>query len=122
MYASEHFWTIIISGLTWTNEWIVDQSVYVPSTLLLLSIVHADFKDGRPFIAQQSGSASGGVQLENAATTVLVPEQEVFIVAQTKGVVQFLSFIYRLVMWEKQQDGMQICFKHSVRDYSSYWR
>lgn len=69
-----------------------------PSTLLLLSVVHADFKDGRPFIAQQSGNTSGGVQLENAATTVFVPEQEVFIVAQTKGVIQFISFIHRLVM------------------------
>lgn len=68
------------------------------STLLLLSVVHADFKDGRSLVAQQSDCASGGVQLVNAATTILVPEQEVFIVAQTKGVVQFLTFIHCLVM------------------------
>jgi len=68
-----------------------------PVTLLLLSVVHADFKDGRSLVAQQSGGASGGVQLVNAATTILVPEQEVFIVAQTKGVVQFLTFIHRLM-------------------------
>lgn len=70
----------------------------LPITLLLLSVVHSDFKDGRSLIAQQSGSASGGVQLVDTATTVLVPEQEVFIVAQTKGVVQFLTFVHRLVM------------------------
>lgn len=68
------------------------------STLLLLSVVHADFKNGRPLVAQQSGNAGGGVQLVNAATAILVPEQEVFIVAQTKGVVQFLTFVHRLVM------------------------
>lgn len=84
------------------------------STLLLLSVIHADFKDWRPLIAQQSGSASGGVQLVNAATTILVPEQEVFIVAQTKGVVQFLTFVHRLVMWEKQQDGKKDRLQHSV--------
>ena len=55
--------------------------VVISSTLLLLSVVHADLKDGWSLVAQQSDSASGGVQLVNAATTVLIPEQEVFIVA-----------------------------------------
>lgn len=82
------------------DEW-ADMSERFPHTLLLLSIIHADFKDGWSLIAQQSGSSSSGVQLVNAATTVLVPEQEVFIVAQTKGVVQFLSFIHRLEIQEK---------------------
>lgn len=68
------------------------------NTLLLLSVVHSDFKNGRSLIAQQSGSASGGVQLVDAATTILIPKQEVFIVAQTKGVVQLLAFVYSLVM------------------------
>lgn len=68
------------------------------STLLLLSIVHADFKDGWSLVAQQSDDASGGVQLVNAATTILIPEQEVFIVAQSKGMVQLLAFVHCLVM------------------------
>lgn len=70
------------------------------STLLLLSVVHSDLKDGRSLISQQGGNPSDGVQLVNAATTVLVPEQEVFVVAQTEGVVQLLTFVHRLVMTE----------------------
>lgn len=71
-----------------------------PNTLLLLSVIHSDFKYGRPLTAQQCGSAGGGVQLVNAATAVLVPEQEVLIVAQTKGVVQLLAFVHSLAMTE----------------------
>lgn len=67
-------------------------------TLLLLSVVHPDFKDGRSLVAQQGGGAGAGVQFENAATPVLIPEQEVFIVAQAEGVVQLLTFIYSLVL------------------------
>ena len=92
------------------------------ATLLLLGVKHADFKDGWPLVSQQSGRASGGVQLENAATSILVPEQEVFIVAKTKGVVQLLTFIHRLVMCEKQHDSKE-CFKKTascVHDYSLY--
>lgn len=71
------------------------------TTLLLLSVVHSDFKDRRALVAQQRGCTSGGVQLEDAAAAVLVPEQEVFVVAETEGVVQLLTFVHRLVMCER---------------------
>lgn len=72
--------------------------VAVSSTLLLLRVVHADFKDGRPLVPQQSDRASGGVQLVNAATPILVPEQKLLIVAQAERMVQLLTFVHRLVM------------------------
>lgn len=65
-------------------------------TLLLLSIVHADFKDGRPLPSQQRDGASGGVQLVNPATAILIPEQEVFIMAQAEGVIQLLALVHSL--------------------------
>lgn len=68
------------------------------STLLLLSVIHPDFKDGRSLITQQGGGAGASVQLENASTPVLIPEQEVFIVAQAKSMVQLLTFIHSLVL------------------------
>lgn len=74
------------------------------STLLLLSIVHPDLKDGRALVTKQCGGASGCVQFVNAAASVLVPEQEVAIMAQTEGVVQFLTFIHRL-MADKKPEG-----------------
>lgn len=72
--------------------------VAVSSTLLLLRVVHADLKDGRPLVPQQTDRAGGGVQLVNAATPILVPEQKVLVVAQTEGMVQLLAFVHRLVM------------------------
>lgn len=104
--ALRFFFTAHVNFLINVNGWVYEQyGVFVvfSSTLLLLSVVHADLKDGWSLVAQQSDSASGGVQLVNAATTVLIPEQEVFIVAQAKGVVQLLTFVHRLVTWEKQQ-------------------
>lgn len=74
------------------------------STLLLLSIVHPNFKYGRALISKQGGRAGGGVQFVNAAASVFVPEQEVFIVAEAEGVVQLVTFVHRL-MAEKHPDG-----------------
>lgn len=65
--------------------------------MLLLSVVHADLEDGRPLAAQQSDSAAGCVHLIDAAAPVLVPEQEVLVVAQAKSVVELLAFVHRLV-------------------------
>lgn len=72
-------------------------------TLLLLGVVHADFEDGRPLVAHQSDSAGGRVQLVNAAASILIPKQEVFVVAQPEGVVQLLTLVHRLAMREEQQ-------------------
>lgn len=72
-------------------------------TLLLLSVIHADFKDGWPLASQQRDGASGGVQLVNAATAILVPEQEVFIMAQTEGVIQLLALVHRLQERKRQK-------------------
>lgn len=65
-------------------------------TLLLLSVVGADLVDGRPFVAQQRDFLGDLVQFVNTAEPILVPEQEVLIVAQAEGVVQLLPFIHRL--------------------------
>lgn len=86
-------------------------------TLLLLSIIHPDFKDGRALVAQQGDRAGGGVQLVNAAAAVLVPEQEVFIVAQAEGVVQLLIFVHRLVMSEKQPKQQIYFYKRTQTVY-----
>lgn len=72
-------------------------------TLLLLGVVHADFEDGRPLVAQQSDSAGGRVQLVNAAAAILIPKQEVFVVAQPEGVVQLLTLVHRLAVRETQR-------------------
>lgn len=65
-------------------------------TLLLVSIIHADLKEGWSFITEQRDSAGGGVQFEDAAATVLVPKQEVLVVTQAEGVVQLISLIHHL--------------------------
>lgn len=65
-------------------------------TLLLLSVIHADFKDGWPLASQQRDGSSAGVQLVNAATAILVPEQEVFVMAQAEGVIQLLALVHGL--------------------------
>lgn len=65
--------------------------------MLLLCVVHADLEDGRPLVAQQGDGAAGGVQLVDAAAPVLVPEEEMLIVAKAKGVVELLAFVHSLV-------------------------
>lgn len=65
--------------------------------MLLLCVVHADLEDGRPLVAQQGDGAAGGVQLVDAAAPVLIPEQEVLVVAQAKGMVELLAFVHSLV-------------------------
>lgn len=70
--------------------------VCVFGTLLLLSVIHADFKDGRPLASQQRDGARGGVQLVNAATAILIPEQEMFIMAEAEGVIQLLALVHSL--------------------------
>ena len=66
-------------------------------TLLLLGVIHADLEDGRPFVAEQGDGPGDLVQFVDAAAAVLVPEQEVFVVTQAKGVVQLLTLVYRLI-------------------------
>lgn len=65
--------------------------------MLLLCVVHADLEDGRPLVAQQGDGSAGGVQLVDAAAPVLIPEQELLVVAQAKGVVELLAFVHSLV-------------------------
>lgn len=66
------------------------------STLLLLGVIGSDLVDGRPLTSQQRHLLGRHVQLVNASNAVLIPEQEVLIVAKTKGVVQLLPLIHRL--------------------------
>lgn len=73
--------------------------------MLLLGIVGADLVDGWPLAPQQRHLLRRHVQLVNASDTVLVPEQEVLIVAKTEGVVQLLPLVHRLGNQRtKQQD------------------
>lgn len=75
------------------------------STLLLLGVVGADLVDGRALAPQQRHLLRRHIQLVNASDAVLVPEQEVLIVAKAKGVVQLLPFVHRLAdQRTKQQD------------------
>ena len=64
--------------------------------MLLLGVIHADLKDGRPLVAEQRDRVGGGVQLKDAATAVLIPEQEVLVVAQAEGVIQLLALVHSL--------------------------
>lgn len=74
--------------------------------MLLLCVVHADLEDGRPLVAQQGDGAAGRVQLVDAAAPVLVPEQEVLVVAQAKGMVELLAFVHRLASLRgREQNG-----------------
>lgn len=82
-------------------------------TLLLLSVIHADFKDGWPLASQQRDGASGGVQLVNAATAILVPEQEVFIMAQAEGVIQLLALVHNLQEPKSAFETNQNCQTHT---------
>lgn len=66
------------------------------STLLLLGIVHADFEDWRTLVAQKRNQFGVLVEFVDAAATILVPEQEVLIMADTEGMTQLLPFIYSL--------------------------
>lgn len=101
-------WPVVFITVQWTSGHVTRGWEKFLLTLLLLSVVHSYFKDGWSLVAQQSGDAGGGVQLVNAATAVLVPEQEVFIMAQAKGVVQFLTLVHRLVR-KKYQRQQQKC-------------
>lgn len=71
--------------------------------MLLLGVVGADLVDGRPFTPQQRHLLSRHVQLVNASEAVLIPEQEVLIVAKAEGVVQLLPLIHRLANQKTEQ-------------------
>lgn len=66
-------------------------------TLLLVSVIHSDLKDRRPLVAKQGDYLGNLVQLVDAATAVLIPEQELFVVTQAKSMVKFLSLIHHLM-------------------------
>lgn len=72
----------------------------VRPTLLLVSVIHPDLEDGRPLVAEQRDRLGGLVQLVDAAAAVLVPEEELFVVAQAEGVVQLLALIHHL--WKRE--------------------
>lgn len=70
--------------------------------MLLLSIIHADLKDGGP-LATQKGHGGGcasctAFQAVNTAAPVLGPEEVVAVVTQAKGMIQLRTFIYNLGM------------------------
>lgn len=69
--------------------------------MLLVSVVHSDLKDGRPLVAKEGDCFSGLVELVDAAAAVLVPEQELFVVAQAEGVVKLLTFVHHLFNQER---------------------
>lgn len=50
-------------------------------TLLLVSVVHSDLKDRWPLVAKKCDCFSVLVELVDAAAAVLVPKQELFVVA-----------------------------------------
>lgn len=50
-------------------------------TLLLVGIVHSDLEDWRPLVTKERDCFGDLVQLVYAAPAVLVPEQELFVVA-----------------------------------------
>lgn len=49
--------------------------------MLLVSVVHPDLEDRRPLVAKERDRLGDLVQLVDAAAAVLVPEQELFVVA-----------------------------------------
>lgn len=49
--------------------------------MLLVSVVHSDLKDRRPLVAKERDCFSDLVELVDAAAAVLVPKQELFVVA-----------------------------------------
>lgn len=64
--------------------------------MLLVGVIHSDLKDGWPLVAEQGDRLGGLVQLVDAPPAVLVPEQEVFVVTQSKGVVQLRALVHHL--------------------------
>lgn len=83
----------------------------VLGTLLLLGVVGADLVDGRSLAPQQRDLLRRHVQLVNASDAVLIPEQEVLIVAKAEGVVQLLPFIHRLGNERTQQQKYTLNLK-----------
>lgn len=75
-------------------------SLYQASTLLLLSVIHSDLKDRWSFAAQK-GHCWGcpcctPFQAVDTATPILSPKEEVAMVTQAKGMIQFRTLVYNL--------------------------
>lgn len=70
--------------------------------MLLLSIIHADLKDGGPLATQKGHggrcTSCTPFQAVNTAAPVLGPEEVVAVVTQAKGMIQLRTFIYNLGM------------------------
>lgn len=62
-----------------------------------MGVVHPDFEDGWPLVAEQRDRLGGLVQLVDAAAAVLVPEEELLVVAQAEGVIQLVTLVDNLL-------------------------
>lgn len=65
--------------------------------MLLVGVIHPDLEDGRALIPKQCDRLGDLVQLVDAATTVLIPEEELLVVTQAKGVIQLVTLIDHLL-------------------------
>lgn len=50
-------------------------------TLLLVCIIHSDLKDWRPLVAEERDRLGDLVQFVDAAAPVLIPEEELLVMA-----------------------------------------
>ena len=78
--------------------------------MLLVSVVHSDLEDGGPLVAEQGDRLGVLVQLVDAAPAVLVPEQELFVMTESKGVVQLLALVHHL----GQSQHSKVCVSLSI--------
>lgn len=65
--------------------------------MLLVGVIHPDLEDGRALIPKQRDRLGDLVQFVDAATTVLIPEEELLVVTQAKGVIQLVTLIDHLL-------------------------
>lgn len=70
--------------------------------MLLVCIIHSDLKNRWPLIAEQGDCLCDLVQFIDAASTILIPKQELFVMTQAKGMVKLLPLINHLLDQETE--------------------
>lgn len=61
-----------------------------------MGVVHPDLEDGWALVAEQRDRLGDLVQFVDAAAPVLIPKEELLVVAQAEGVVQLVTLVDHL--------------------------
>lgn len=76
-----------------------------------MSVIHPNLKDGWPLIPQLRDCLGDLVQFVDATSAILIPKEELFIVTQTKGVIQLLTLVHHLLNQEPGEDRTVISYR-----------